>query len=1554
MTMTAKDEAIVREARTGGWKFYRHLPALRQAVVHLSEELDARAPLAGALAERGADLAIAKERLANEQVLTLRLRSEREQTNEAMKKLLAWIKTTHRLSIPPEGIRAILAEGRKIVTLLWLLLPLALFAQPPAPYERNSWSTNVAGTPVRGLNNLSVTNLGGTNWLFHSILPNTVARLSDITNTINTNVFLTTNKVGTIAFSNATDYIQAGMSNSFQPASPVLSNLVGTVARNVTNVVSLSTSNATSKPITNSYTAGVLTVFGLEASGAASLSVNASNIVVNADTNGLATVAYVDTKQQGSAVLTNLVGTNGRNVTNADPVYFEIVTGTLNLTNANLTNWAKLTTNAFPRINPTISYVPYNLDGTNFGDSPLVRRASNVLSFEGIEFNLTNSFGSGVLLQLKDTNTIGFLTLGLNAFGNGSLVGNKALTMSAPNSSLTLQTFDKNWLFTDKTLTFSESNTFVIGSLGTPLKEIYVGTNSLYLGTNTYTDNGANLLRNGVAIGSGGGETNTMSSLALSNTLVKPVFLDKLGVDFRMFGLEASGAASVSMTSTSIVVNADTNGLATIAYATSLPAFTNNGTDIKTVVDFTSNLKLSPTASGSGEAGIIITNKRPRIRLAETNGPTSWDWRINSQSAMQFYRPIDGFGQYWNSNGLVEVWGPVGGPSSDLWSFKWQESLGVTLNKFTITSNGNPRIINGLGGYVWPAAHVVGALTNNGSGSLGWHNYPVTSSTLTVWSNGVPVASAVTNLNLIGNTLVTNVDGNVSFGFPSGGGSETNWTQSGNALFPTHFTNSNAKIAIGTNTISSSSMMRIENGGAFPFFMATANDIELARLNSNGVWTAAGFNLSGHDIYGATNTSDISLSTNLNVLTFGLSTTTSNRVWQAITNLSFTNQVWVDLFGDDATAQMNNPAKPYRTISLAASNMVNFPGTIINVGSGTFIERHIRVPTNGAIRGMGMNKQTQIIGSVSSTSTIVPSDNCLISDLYVEGGAPGAFADPIGASRTRDPSYTNARIQRVWMSGSEDAFHVVHSNVCTTVIDLCLLESTWDTVVTADQLGVAQHYTLVTRSVLNSYGPSYDFLHATSISPYTGRIELRDCDLTTTNNAGLPSYTVFMTNDVALANQSAILDNCRIFTRGTAASKDVYNPSNNFVLVTHMPTNQMTITGTLTYSNILSGPLIAGTGISVTRDSSDFQTVSVSPITGSGAVVLSNAPSINNAKFVNATASRVAVFDGSSVLISSVDVDSTELSYLDAATSNIQDQLNGKQTGSGVLTNLVGTVANNVTNYISLSTSNATSKPLTNSYTAGVLTQFGLEQGANVTLTMNPSNIVIASTGGGGSPPLNTITNGVVMGVTTNLEFTAGTAITIGGNVVANTNKITITATRVGVYRTIYFDAGAMVPNATFGAQFATDEYGSPTNRMIDSYIFANAVTNVTQVKFAMPLEWDLGTVKVKLFYWSTNASATATNVWAIDATAISHDEQLDADWGTAQTLTHKITTANDLQLTAATAALTVGGTPAANDMVWFRVRRLGAHADDNDTGQVKLLGAWLQYKESTTEPAIW
>src|SRR3972149_3035434 len=65
---------------------------------------------------------------------------------------------------------------------LFLCFCAVVVGAQPMPILRNSWSTNTAGTPVIGFNNLSVTNasVAGTNWEFFGISARTVARLSDI------------------------------------------------------------------------------------------------------------------------------------------------------------------------------------------------------------------------------------------------------------------------------------------------------------------------------------------------------------------------------------------------------------------------------------------------------------------------------------------------------------------------------------------------------------------------------------------------------------------------------------------------------------------------------------------------------------------------------------------------------------------------------------------------------------------------------------------------------------------------------------------------------------------------------------------------------------------------------------------------------------------------------------------------------------------------------------------------------------------------------------------------------------------------------------------------------------------------------------------------------------------------------------------------------------------------------------------------------------------------------------------------------------------------------
>jgi hypothetical protein len=142
---------------------------------------------------------------------------------------------------------------------------------------------------------------------------------------------------------------------------------------------------------------------------------------------------------------------------------------------------------------------------------------------------------------------------------------------------------------------------------------------------------------------------------------------------------------------------------------------------------------------------------------------------------------------------------------------------------------------------------------------------------------------------------------------------------------------------------------------------------------------------------------------------------------------------------------------------------------------------------------------------------------------------------------------------------------------------------------------------------------------------------------------------------------------------------------------------------------------------------------------------------------------------------------------------------------------------------------------------------------------------------------------------------------------------------------------------------------------MYDSIDFDGTTQEYIIWSFFMPDDWDEGTIKFK-FYWSpaTGASAADGVRWRIEAVAVSNDDPLDAAWGTAVEVTDTVIAVGDLHESAATAAVTVGGTPAAGDMIHIRVSRDVADAADDMTEDAKLYGIKMQYKEQTTSVAIW
>lgn len=111
-----------------------------------------------------------------------------------------------------------------------------------------------------------------------------------------------------------------------------------------------------------------------------------------------------------------------------------------------------------------------------------------------------------------------------------------------------------------------------------------------------------------------------------------------------------------------------------------------------------------------------------------------------------------------------------------------------------------------------------------------------------------------------------------------------------------------------------------------------------------------------------------------------------------------------------------------------------------------------------------------------------------------------------------------------------------------------------------------------------------------------------------------------------------------------------------------------------------------------------------------------------------------------------------------------------------------------------------------------------------------------------------------------------------------------------------------------------------------------------------MPDNWDLSTITAEFYFMTTSADASDhTIIFGLQAVAFSDGDTGDAAYGTAQEVTETIgsSIANKVIKTAATSAITVGGTPAKGDDVQFRVYRKGS---DTFTGDVVLTRVRISY----------
>jgi hypothetical protein len=166
----------------------------------------------------------------------------------------------------------------------------------------------------------------------------------------------------------------------------------------------------------------------------------------------------------------------------------------------------------------------------------------------------------------------------------------------------------------------------------------------------------------------------------------------------------------------------------------------------------------------------------------------------------------------------------------------------------------------------------------------------------------------------------------------------------------------------------------------------------------------------------------------------------------------------------------------------------------------------------------------------------------------------------------------------------------------------------------------------------------------------------------------------------------------------------------------------------------------------------------------------------------------------------------------------------------------------------------------------------------------------------------------------------------------------------------LWLGAGCMTPRTTNGAAAATVELAT-NDVMLDVLDFDATTEEGAGFVFSLPQAWNEGTVKAKV-YWTSDDTGAGGVAWGLRAGARSDDDVLDAAFGTEQVVADTVTAAGDLMISAATSALTIGGTPAAGDLLVWEITREVANGSDTSTADARLIGVKLQLTNDTVNAA--
>lgn len=498
--------------------------------------------------------------------------------------------------------------------------------------------------------------------------------------------------------------------------------------------------------------------------------------------------------------------------------------------------------------------------------------------------------------------------------------------------------------------------------------------------------------------------------------------------------------------------------------------------------------------------------------------------------------------------------------------------------------------------------------------------------------------------------------------------------------------------------------------------------------------------------------------------------------------------------------------------------------------------------------------------------------------------------------------------------------------------------------------------------------------YASSAGALMGWTVAADGTLTATNGPTITPGYVLTTPTLRFAGAPALFDWSLSAASNITAGLDFVSGTTN--VIAHLATKANAANPTFTGLMALSGLTGLSTNLynfhqNVKVDASGNVTANSFTSTGAGGTGLDSVQVTNKLTNSILEASKLVTTTNDKSLASVTVSSGLSLSGGNLSVATVLDRMNniGAGTSGDIIyrdstgwTNLAKSTDNKVLKLISGLPSWQTDETAAGGETSGTVHSGG---------SLTTDNRIVRADGTGGTNVQSSVVTiddsgnatgfaGISASAITNTSLTGGQAVVTAADKslasVAYTGAGNVMRTRTGVPREIWIPANAMTPEDANGPGAATNLWATTTDKQtVEAWDFDAAATGESvQFTLTLPLAWDASTVKAKVFWKPVNATSGDV-VWGVAGGSANDNETGGNTLGTEVTVTDTVQTGtNVVHISSATGAITIGGSPAAGHMTWFRVRRLGSNGSDTMANDARLLGLHLQYTETATEASAW